>query len=109
MHLIGTNGMLTAIAKAIIAVGDRYLMRMISGDGAMATGTVCREQRTRISCPRPLPYPQGCSSYSLISHLIRSACCMIGHVSHMALFLFSSWGTEPFVRELQLNNMIMQH
>lgn len=31
MHLVGTNGRLTAIAKAVIAVGDCYLMRMISG------------------------------------------------------------------------------
>lgn len=86
VHLIGTDGMLTAIAKAVIPVGDCYLMRMISGDGTVATGTIYREQRSQISCPRPLPYPQGHSSSSLIARLIQSACCMIGHISYMALF-----------------------
>lgn len=42
VHLIGMNGMLKAIAQAITALGDCYLMKMISGNWAMATGTVCR-------------------------------------------------------------------
>lgn len=34
---------------------------------------------------------------------------MIGHVNYVGLFLFSRWGTEAFVRELQLKDSVVQH
>lgn len=79
VHLIGMNGMLKAIAHAITALGDHYLVKMISGNQAVATGTVCRRQRTQISCPRPLLYPHDSSSSKLTPRSICSVSCDQSH------------------------------